>query len=258
MDTSKTSIEKVQDENAPIAAGEDKIDAQQLNAMPAPNALLPLCPDAAGGGNMSTSANPANPADPIISIRIQRPGATPDELDDEALELTQILRDFIFKTSEVMGILAGHPEIIAPFQYDLSMVDATSAFLASMMGPGTCGSSARPLTEDQALRQMEIRNRCYRTIHQMRRIPGEQQQVDYSGQDSSASVQEVQTPDFKPRQSIEIRRGDTLAHNLSRVLKFQLDGTGQEDSGSTQQDQDQDQLEAIGSDQGGSCPSQGN
>lgn len=191
----------------------------------------------------------ANPADPIISIRIQRAGASPEELDDEELELTQILRDFIFKTSEVMGILAGHPEIIAPFQYDLSMVDATSAFLASMLGPGTYGSSARPLTDDQARRRTEARNRWFRTIHQMRRIPGEQQQVDYSGQDGAASVQGVQTPDIKPRQSIEIRRGDTLAHNLSRVLKFQLDGTGQEE---------QDQLEVGGSDQGGSRPSQGN
>lgn len=151
------------------------------------------------------------------------------------------------------GILAGHPEIIAPFQYDLSMLDATSAFLASMLGPGTYGS-ARPLTEDQALRRTEARNRCYRTIHQMRRIPGEQQQVDYSDQDGTASVQETQTPDFKPCQSIEIRRGDTLAHNLSRVLKFQLDGTGQEDSGSTQEEQDQ--LEVGGSDQGGSRPGQ--
>lgn len=57
MDTPKISIEKVQDENAPSTAGEDKIDTQQLNAMPAANAFLPLSPETAGGGNMSVSTN---------------------------------------------------------------------------------------------------------------------------------------------------------------------------------------------------------
>lgn len=287
MDTPKISIEKVQDETAPTAAGEDKIDTQQRNAMPAANPFLPLVPETAGGGNMSVSTNNAtfysslsvvfwhymlhnkqpthsqlthshqtsdNPTDPVIELRAQRANASPDELDDEALELTQILRDYIFKASEVTGILAGYPEIIAPFRYDLSMFDATSSFLASMLGPATYGSVLP--TEDQARRRTEIRNRCYRMINEMRRITAEQQQVDYAGQGGTASVQEAQAPRFTLSPSTGTRSMDPLAHGLSRILKFQLDGTGQEDSSSTQEEQDQ--LKVDGSGQGGSCPGKSN
>lgn len=283
MDTPKISIEKVQDENAPTAAGEDKIDTQQRNAMPAADAFLPLVAETAGGGNMSVSTNyappfrvpnllcfgrymlhnnqlthshqtSANPTDPVIELRVQRANASPDELDDEALELMQILRDYILKTSEVTGILAGHPEIIAPFRYDLSMFDATSTFLASMLGPATYGNVLP--TEDQARRRTEIRNRCYRMINQMRRIKCEEQQVDYAGQGGTASVQEAQAPPFTLSPSTGTRSMDPLAHGLSRILKFQLDGTGQEDSSSTQEEQDQ--LKVDGSGQGGSCPGESN
>ncbi|KAG6362759.1 hypothetical protein INS49_007853 [Diaporthe citri] len=252
MDTPKISIEKVQGENAPATTGEDKINTQQLNAMPAGDSFLKLVPEVAGG-NMSTSANPT---DPVLELRIQRAGASCDELDDEALELMEILRDYIFKTSEVTGILAGHPEIIAPFQYDLSMLDATSSFLASMLGPSTYGS-VRP-TEDQARRRTEIRNRCYRTIKQMRRIPGEQQEVDYAGQGGYESIQVAQGPQARPCPSIETRSVDSLAHSFSRILKFQLDGTDQEDTGTQEEQDQQDQREAGGSEQGGSRSSQSN
>lgn len=168
----------------------------------------------------------------------------------------QILRDCIFKTTEVTGILAGHPEIIAGFQYDVSMLDATSAFLASMLGPSTYGS-VRP-TVDQARRRTEIRNRCYRMINQMRRIPGEQQEVDYAGQGASnplrelRELREAQAMFSRPIPSIETSSEvDHMFHSFSRMLKFQLDGTDQEGPGSTQEKQDQ--LEVDGSDQGGSC-----
>lgn len=126
----------------------------------------------------------------MLGLRIQRPNTSRDELEDEAVELFQILRDCIFKTSELTGFLAGHQELIGPFSYDVSMLDATSSFLASMMGPVNYGN-VRP-TAEQVWRRTEIRNRCYRMINQMRRIPGEQNEVDYTDVGGSGSAKKEQ------------------------------------------------------------------
>lgn len=68
--------------------------------------------------------------DPILSLRVHRPDTNRDALDDEALGLMQILRDCVFKTSELTGFLAGHREVFAGHQYDVSMLDATATFRA--------------------------------------------------------------------------------------------------------------------------------
>lgn len=68
MDTPKISIEKVQDENQPPVAVEDKIDTvtpgfdgsheqQQLSMMPAGDSFLKLVPEVAAGGNVTVSTS---------------------------------------------------------------------------------------------------------------------------------------------------------------------------------------------------------
>ena len=58
------------------------------------------------------------------------------------------------------------------------------------------------------------------------------------------------------RQTIDMRSANPIVRSFSGVLKFQLDGAGQEGSGSTEEEQDEQEVD--GSDQGGSRPCQGN
>lgn len=202
----------------------------------------------------------------------------------------EILRDVVLKTSELTGLLAGHPEVIAPYRNEISMLDATAAFLTTMLGP-----NANALTRkfnEPTLRRTEIRNRCYRAINQMRRIPVELEEGDGSGQggtgpalkgraahlSSNKKVNQEKVdmrgafgqggigPVQKKRavneqgnnRKIDMRGANPFARSFSDVLKFQLDGAGQEGSGSTEQEQEQDEREVDGSDQGGSRSCQGN
>lgn len=149
----------------------------------------------------------------------------------------QILRDCVFKTSELTGFLAGCPEVFAPYQYDVSMLDATAAFLTTLLSHCTYGN-VRPTT-DQARRRTEIRNRHYRVINQFRRIPGEQEEVAGAGVGGSGPVQEEPAARVAVSSGTGNRTVDPFLRGLSRVLQFQLDGTDQEGSGSTQEEQDQ-------------------
>lgn len=201
----------------------------------------------------------AKPTDPVIALRVHRAGTSREELDDEALELMEILMDCIYKTSELTGLLAGHPDVIAPYRNEISMLDATSAFLVTMLGPSVNGG-VRHSTE-QTLRRTEIRNRYYREINRMKRIPGEPNEIGVSGQGGSGPVlkgraahlawnKRVNSP------KIDKRGANPFVHSVSAVLKFQLDGAGQEGAGSTTEEK-QDEREVDGSDQGGSRPCQG-
>ena len=124
----------------------------------------------------------------MIEFRIQRAGVSRDELDDEAMELMEILRDCIRNTHELTGFLAGHTEVIGRFQNDVSMLDAVSGFLAHILGPGGYGR-VRP-TVDQVRRRNEIRNRQFRAINGLRRIPFQTEEIDVAIQGGSGPVQE--------------------------------------------------------------------
>lgn len=216
----------------------------------------------------------ANPTDPVIQLRVQRANASRDELDAEALELMEILRDCVLKTSELTGLLAGHPDVIAPYQNEISMLDATAAFLTTMLGPNANGITRR--FNEQTLRRTEIRNRYYRAINQMRRIPVELKEGDGSGQGGPGPALEgraahlafnkkVNQEKIDKRLAVNVsgngpkigkRGANSFARSFSGVLKFQLDGAGQEGSGPTEEEQDE--REVDGSDQGNSRPCQGN
>lgn len=231
----------------------------------------------------------AKPTDPVIQLRIQRPNASRDDLEAEALELMEILRDCVLKTSELTGYLAGHPDVIAPYQKDISMLDATAGYLTTILSP-SMSTSVRP-TEEQALRRTEIRSQHYRAIKQMRRIPAEPKEVDESTQGghgpalkawaaylaSKADQEKIHmrgasgqggtglvpkklamrlaVNESRNDRKTDMRGANPIVHGTSGVLKFQLDGAGQEGSGSTEEKQDE--REVDDSDQGGSRPCQG-
>lgn len=156
----------------------------------------------------------------------------------------QILRDCVYNASELTGFLAGHPEVIAGHEHDVSMLDATATYLTTLLSHRTYGT-VRP-TADQARRRNEIRNAHYRAINQFRRIPSEQEEVAGAGVgmvgggfDGYVQRQEDLSRQVNVRTNPEKRRTDPLVRNLSRVLpvKFQLDGA-EEGSGSTEEDKD--------------------
>lgn len=154
----------------------------------------------------------------------------------------QILRDCVYNASELTGFLAGHPEVIAGHEHDVSMLDATATYLTTLLSHRTYGT-VRP-TADQARRRNEIRNAHYRAINQFRRIPSEQEEVAGAGVSVGGGFDgSVRQEDLSRRVNVRPnqykQRIDPLVRNLSRVLpvKFQLDGA-EEGSGSTEEDKD--------------------
>lgn len=200
----------------------------------------------------------------------------------------EILRDVVLKTSELTGLLAGHPEVIAPYRNEISMLDATAAFLTTMLGPNFNALTRK--FNQPTLRRTEIRNRCYRAINQMRRIPVELEEGDGSGQGGPGTALKGRAahlavnkkvnqenmnmpgafgqggagPVDKKRavnkkgnnRKIDVLGANPIAPSFSGVMKFQLDGAGQDGSGSTEEEQDEQEVD--GSAQGGSRPCQGN
>lgn len=79
------------------------------------------------------------PLEPVIELRVQRTNASREELDDEAVVLMQILRDCIINSNQLTGFLAGQPEATSPIQAEVSMLDATSSYLISILGQSAYG-----------------------------------------------------------------------------------------------------------------------
>lgn len=178
-----------------------------------------------------------SPLEPVIELRVQRANASREELDDEAVVLMQILRDCIFNSNQLTGFLASQPEATHPIQAEVSMLDATSSYLISILGQSAYGR-ARP-TMEQVRRRVEIYDRHSQVINRMRRLPERNDEHNRSSQEGQRFLQ------LTPVQ----RFGNRLEPQMRDLLQImgQFDGTGEKD---------QAEMEIDGSDQRVSGPGQ--
>lgn len=197
---------------------------------------------ASNGGE--DKSDTVQPLEPVIELRVQRANASREELDDEAVVLMQILRDCIINSNQLTGFLAGQPEATSPIQAEVSMLDATSSYLISILGQSAYGR-ARP-TIEQVRRRVDIYDRHAQVINRMRRLPERSDGDDRCSQEGKSRFLQL-TPVQQFGNRIEPRMRDLLP------IMGQFDGTSLKDSQGSTGIGEEEQADVDAASQGGSC-----
>lgn len=184
------------------------------------------------------------PLEPVIELRVQRTNASREELDDEAVVLMQILRDCIINSNQLTGFLAGQPEATSPIQAEVSMLDATSSYLISILGQSAYGR-ARP-TIEQVRRRVDIYDRHAQVINRMRRLPERSDGDERCSQEGKSRFLQL-TPVQQFGNRIEPPIRDLLQ------IMGQFDGASLEDSQGSTSIGEEEQADVDAPGQGASC-----
>lgn len=184
------------------------------------------------------------PLEPVIELRVQRANTSREELDDEAVVLMQILRDCIFSSNQLTGFLAGQPDATRTIQAEVSMLDATSSYLISILGQSAYGR-ARP-TIEQVRRRVEIYDNHSQVIKRMRRLPERSDGDGRCSQEGKSRFLQL-TPVQQFGNRVEPPMRDLLQ------IMGQLDGISLEDTHESTGIGEEEQADVDAPGQGDSC-----
>lgn len=105
----------------------------------------------------------------MVDFSVYRTNTSQEDLDEEAIVLMQTIRETICNTNTLLISLTTKPGVFSPFENEVAMLDATTSYLISILGP-SAAAQATP-TREQRLRRLEIQQRQDEVVKRLVRLP---------------------------------------------------------------------------------------